>query len=99
MKQQTERKHEHIQKFENLEEGDRVLFNGRKEPLTVETIYTNEPRKPEHTESRTVYVRSSRDTLYSLVQSMVNNNYIGIVSHGNTHDSDKGQIRELEVVG
>jgi len=80
-------------KVENLEEGDKILFNDRKKPLTVEFIGRIEAKDEEVVSGM---ISGPQGAEYSIVQSAVNKECVTVRSrslHG-IHE----QIQHLEVV-
>lgn len=76
-------------KFESLEEGDQIIFNGRQEPLEVTGGYSKK--------GNSVMVKGPRSGRYYLVQNRHNPEKIGIVSMTSVY-ADKGWIEGLQVV-
>jgi len=81
------------EKLENLEEGDKILFSGRKKPLTVTCISLHEFDRGE------VYMgglEGPQGANYTFTQSLKNPNIVTVNSMAITVDSEV--IRDIEVV-
>lgn len=74
-----------------LQEGDKILFNDRKEPLTVTSV--GKARGARH-----ATVLSNRGTRYMLQQNQNNPNYIGLTNLSSTNNPS-GSIKNLRITG
>lgn len=74
-----------------LKEGDKILFDDRKEPLTVTSV--GKDRGARH-----ATVVSSRGTRYMLQQNQNDPNYIGLINFNST-SNPSGSIKRLRIVG
>lgn len=79
------------QAMRQIQEGDKILFEDRKEPLTVTSV--GEARGARH-----ATVLSSRGTRYMLQQNQNNPNYIGLINFNST-SNPSGSIDNLRIVG
>jgi len=81
------------EKLENLEEGDKILFSGRKQPLTVTSITLQEFERGE------VYMgglEGPQGADYTFIQSVKNPNIVTVNSMAISVDGEV--IRDIEVV-
>jgi len=76
--------------FESLKEGDRILFNNRKEPLTVTAGYLDHDYG-----GGSVMVEGPRGAKYRLVQNKHNPNAIYLINLGTLY-ADGGRIESLK---
>lgn len=81
------------QKLDSLEKGDKILFNDRKQPLTVSSI---EQYEFEEGDTYMGTLEGPQGADYHLVQSLKDSEIVSIKSTALTSDSQV--IRELEVV-
>lgn len=81
------------QKLDNLQKGDKILFNDRKKPLTVRSI---DQYEFEEGDSYMGTLEGPNGAEYNLVQSLKNSEIVSIKSTALTSDSQV--ITELEVL-